>query len=67
MLAKLCTDVQAETKVPVSKGLRKAFAEQGYTIPVLVGNPDDCSGSVSNEDLKEMFDAVAAADKKDKA
>lgn len=36
MLAKLCTDVQAETKVPVSKALRDAFAEQGHPIPELV-------------------------------
>lgn len=35
MLAKLCTDVQAETKAPVPKALREAFAQQGHTIPEL--------------------------------
>lgn len=65
MLAKLCTDVQAQSKVPVPKPLREAFAKEGYTIPVIVPNPFDRSGSMSSEDMEAALDALAKATEED--
>jgi hypothetical protein len=63
MLAELVTNVQAQTKVPAPEPLRDAFGKQGYTIPVLILNPDDRSGSVTTEDLENLFDAFKDKEK----
>lgn len=49
-LARLVSEVQAETKVPVSRPLREAFARVGQTIPAF-----DSSGTMSAEDLEEAI------------
>ena len=60
MLAEAVAKAQAVTKVPVSKGLRDAFVQQGHAIPML-----DNSGRFTPQEMREMLEETLTVIKKD--